>query len=104
MESFPVEIEMSDFPISQCVVLLCGLPGVGKSTLAKSIKEHFPSFLNSIPVKSSLSVEIIEYDKIYDQMKHDSQNPKESFDLGAWKETRRVAFETVERFLQQTLK
>ncbi|GAX27853.1 O-phosphoseryl-tRNA(Sec) kinase [Fistulifera solaris] len=79
------------------VILLCGLPGAGKSTLAKQfIDEHCAPFS---------SIALIEYDDLQDSLIIKGEESDEQHMLQAWKASRTLALQTLcERLKDSTTK
>lgn len=71
------------------IVLVCGLPGVGKSSLVRNAIASCPS-----PNNTKILVYIIEYDALY-------SNHTTMFDVEEWKKSREEAAKIVEQLLRQ---
>ena len=65
------------------VVLLCGLPGSGKSTLIEKVKGSLPE---------ELSLKVVCYDDMWEHVT--------SFQPDAWKQNRLVLFDRVATYLK----
>lgn len=112
----------SSVSVSVSVLLFCGLPGAGKSTLASSVVKHYSS--NEEQTRTFHNVKHIEYDSIESNLsqqyhhQHDENGTgdrgedsdsranigegDDAFsdqDLKAWRETRKVALHQLEQEL-----
>lgn len=96
-----------------CVVLLCGLPAVGKSTFARLLKrvlpEKLPQLCSFFASPATLEVVHVECDEIFARVFQDDTSNKSKVDAerthessGAWKAVRNVAYQQVEELLQRT--
>ena len=77
---------------SSCIILLCGLPGVGKSTFAKMFNDFG---LNEKIVH-------VEFDSVFGNELKTSQYEIEKqvpFDAEIWKKSRKKAFDLVESMI-----
>lgn len=113
-------------PLPSLLITLCGLPGAGKSTFARMLKQVLPGVVHREYCYEP-HITIVEYDQVLEQEKverggHTStdrhihteidakreRNSKEEDgweDSVLWKESRHTAFQTIERILSlsQTL-
>ena len=81
------------------VIVLCGLPAAGKTTLAREIVRHYQGGGGSV------RVEHICYDRIYQShccgSSSSPSSPSSSFDPRQWKQSREMALNTLSHLLQQ---
>ncbi|KAF4741768.1 hypothetical protein FOZ63_014337 [Perkinsus olseni] len=70
------------------VVVLCGLPASGKSTLAKKIK-----------VGRSEAIHVVDYDAISRRLLGEKDTPKSEFDPEIWRRSRQLALEEMRTIL-----
>jgi hypothetical protein len=90
------------FPEKNAILILCGLPGAGKTTLAQKIRSlSFTPYKNEMEKFFQQKVNVVHicYDEIYDNllMEKNAQQPKHSqqfeFDAILWHQSRKRAFQ-----------
>ncbi|KAF4663236.1 hypothetical protein FOZ61_001808 [Perkinsus olseni] len=70
------------------VVVLCGLPASGKSTLAEKLK-----------VGRSDAIHVVDYDAINRRLLGEKDTPKKEFDPEVWRQSRQLALEEMRTIL-----
>lgn len=92
-------MDMNGFEVR--VIILLGLPGSGKSSLSRAIKDYYTKS------HSTMDVQVIEYDQITKSLTHEKSSNIEMKrkskawldDVEAWKETRSHALQLLETHL-----
>ena len=89
-------------PRTPCVVTLCGLPGSGKTTLARTLRERMNA--NGMSNKNNAVVRFddAEREQFYDDDDEDDEDrvkgvegPQKRFDPEGWKRARKACFEAL---------
>ena len=86
-------------PGTPCVVTLCGLPGSGKTTLARTLRER----MNANGIMSNKNAVVVRFDdaereQFYDQVKGVGSK---TFDPEGWKRARKACFEALRAALDE---
>jgi tRNA uridine 5-carbamoylmethylation protein Kti12 len=84
-------------PSGALIVVLCGLPAAGKSTLAAVLFEQAAKRL-----QNDVRVIIVSFDAVHEQVVSEQKSDATSaptFDPAIWKQSRSKAFENLEREL-----
>jgi predicted kinase len=99
-----------------CLVVLCGLPGAGKSTLSRLLRDESESLFTAVITalarsalhSSALELYYIHQDcpKVWHVCYDDVENTiggggNEAFSTDIWQQSRRKAHDDVERLLNQ---
>jgi tRNA uridine 5-carbamoylmethylation protein Kti12 len=87
---------------SATVILICGLPASGKSTLARKLKDHFQESQSSNTSRRAV-VHYLEYDAFEDLIVSQQQQQEEEEERGrreAWNQARQVVLKELEQHLQ----
>ena len=86
------------------VVLVCGLPGSGKTTLIKHLVEKISARSKQHSQTATVSCHHIEYDEIQSRIlseQHDLHKEKADDSLEAWRQSRLVALEELTEILRR---
>ena len=95
-------------PGTPCVVTLCGLPGSGKTTLARTLRERMNA--NGMSNKNNAVVRFddAEREQFYDDDDEDDddrvkgvEGPQKRFDPEGWKRARKACFEALRAALDE---
>ena len=91
-------------PGTPCVVTLCGLPGSGKTTLARTLRER----MNANGIMSNKNAVVVRFDDAEREQFYDDddrvkgvEGPQKRFDPEGWKRARKACFEALRAALDE---